>query len=296
MGAKTGVVVVNYAAEALIEANLGGLSGKELVVVVVDNFSTGTSRTAVRALAEERGWTCVPNQNHGFGDGANVGVASAIQQGCDVIVLANPDLELDEARVRSLATSARAEPWSIVAPLVMGTDGLPWGRLGRIDIEHGGLRPAGDRIDSPRWVSGACMAISVQAWVRLGGFSDDYFMYWEDVDLSLRCQRAGGSVRLLDEVRAIHSVGGSQGEGRSRLYYYYNCRNRLVFAAKNLTPGQQVRWLLRTPEDVRRVARRDPSLSRRQRVTKALPPCLRGAAAGSGWMLVSALRRILGRP
>lgn len=295
MHAKTGVVVVNYAAAALIDVNLGGLSSAELVVVVVDNFSSATERTAVRALASSRGWTCIPNENRGFGDGANVGVASALELGCNVVVLANPDLEIDVPRVRSLATAALAEPRSILAPLVMGTDGLPWGRVGRIDIERGGLRPDGGRIGAPGWVSGACLAISAEAWVGLGGFSGDYFMYWEDVDLSLRCQRAGGRVAMIDEVSVVHSVGGTQGEGRSRLYYYYNCRNRLVFAAKNLTVRQQLRWLLRTPGDVRRVARRDPALSRRQRVVKALPACLHGAAAGAGWMLASGIRKTLRR-
>jgi GT2 family glycosyltransferase len=145
-------------------------------------------------------------------------------------------------------------------------------------------------------VSGACLAITSQAWLALGGFSADYFMYWEDVDFCLRCQRAGGSIVLLDEVRVTHSVGGTQGTGRSRLYYYYNCRNRLVFAAKNLSGDQQLAWLLRTPSDLRKVVRRDPAIPRWQRLRKALPPSLHGVAAGAAWMLRSAIRAARGRP
>jgi hypothetical protein len=40
-------------------------------------------------------------------------------------------------------------------------------------------------------VSGACLAIPLASWRRLGGFPPEYFLYHEDVDISLRLRLAG---------------------------------------------------------------------------------------------------------
>lgn len=49
-----------------------------------------------------------------------------------------------------------------------------------------------------------------------------------------------------DTVTVVHEEGGTQSKSRvstkSPTYIYYNCRNRLVFAARNLTPEQQLHW------------------------------------------------------
>ena len=48
------------------------------------------------------------------------------------------------------------------------------------------------------------------------------------------------------DVVAVHSVGGTQGESKSALYYFWNCRNRLLFAAQHLGPRDRRRWAWRT--------------------------------------------------
>ncbi len=88
------------------------------------------------------------------------------------------------------------------------------------------------------WVSGACFAISARAVAPVGGFDEDYFLYWEDVDFSRRVRAAGGSVRvILDTASAVHDEGGTHddrpaGRAKSETYYYYNIRNRLLFAQR----------------------------------------------------------------
>lgn len=56
---------------------------------------------------------------------------------------------------------------------------------------------------------------------------------------------------LRTDLVAVHDQGGTQGERRGRakspLYYHYNIRNRMVFAARLLARRQVARWLLLTP-------------------------------------------------
>jgi GT2 family glycosyltransferase len=101
------------------------------------------------------------------------------------------------------------------------------------------------------WLGGACLALHRDLFMTCEGFDEGYFMYWEDVDLSAKVLRAGGRLVVLPELLAVHDEGGTQdaadGPAKSPLYYYYNCRNRLLFARAHLTLGARMRWLAATP-------------------------------------------------
>jgi GT2 family glycosyltransferase len=69
---------------------------------------------------------------------------------------------------------------------------------------HG--RPAGE-VGHSRPVptmSGACLAIPFSTWERFGGFSDDFFLYQEDTDLSVRLRLAGLEVGLVTDAVVDH--------------------------------------------------------------------------------------------
>jgi len=215
---RLGLVVVNYGSHRLLEANLAPLDLPGTVqVVVVDNPTDDAEREAVTALARRRSWTLVlPERNAGFGPGANAGAARAIADGCDVVVFVNPDAEVTVSLLLELSADVRARPSTMVAPLIDRGDGRRW-------FSRGVLDP------------------------RTGQVAEDYFMYWEDVDLGQRCLAAGATLAVRDDLVAVHHVGGTQGDRKSHLYFRYNCRNRLVFAARHLERADVLRWLVATP-------------------------------------------------
>lgn len=246
---RTGLVVVNYGSHRLLEAYLAPLDLPVTVqVVVVDNPTDAPERDAVAALARRHGWTLVPaERNDGFGPGANAGAARAIADGCDVVVLVNPDAEVGVDVLLALAADTRARPMTMVAPLVTRGDGRPCFARGVIDTRTGHVGMLGTAEQPLAWLTGAVLATHASLWQRLGGFSGEYFMYWEDVELGQRCLAAGGALAVREDLTAVHHVGGTQGEGKSHLYFRYNCRNRLLFAARNLERADVLRWLLVTP-------------------------------------------------
>lgn len=256
------VVVVNYDSAALIEANLTPLihSDPDLRAVIVDNRSTDCARQEIADLAMREGWTLVEAPgNGGYGSGLNLGVEAARRIGADTFLLLNPDARIDRADLDVLRGRLDERRDSILSPVVQRPDGSPWFAGGALDMTRGRtmsrpVRPASAELP---WLSGACLLTSVEAWDALGGFDDDYFLYWEDVDLTVRAARLGIAVEVVESAQAVHDEGATQRSGRpaplSATYYEYNIRNRLLFAAKLLTHRQRRSWYLHTPRESYRV-------------------------------------------
>jgi GT2 family glycosyltransferase len=64
-------------------------------------------------------------------------------------------------------------------------------------------------------VSGACMMIRRDVFDRVNGFSSDYFMYTEDLDLCFKTRRAGLRNYHLGSAVIVHHGGGSSQQERS---------------------------------------------------------------------------------
>jgi N-acetylglucosaminyl-diphospho-decaprenol L-rhamnosyltransferase len=253
------VVVVNYGSHKLLESNLApvGRNTPEAHIIVVDNFSSVAEREALVHQAARHGWeTVLPSTNLGFGEGMNMGVARAAALGATSFLLLNPDATLDVHSFDLLRRRVAAEPMTLVSPVVVRPDGSVWFSGTDLYLESGSVRSrrkrtdgAGQRIEP--WLSGACLMVTLDLWLRLGGFSSDYFLYWEDVDLSYRTRQLGGDVAVLESARAVHDEGGTHdarsrakfGRGKSSTYYYYNLRNRLVFASRCLDEPDLRRWM-----------------------------------------------------
>lgn len=251
---RVALLVVSYGSASLVERNVEGLSSAwpELDIVIVDSFSSLEERAAVSGMCERHGWTAVLlDENAGFGGGVQRGAAVALERSADVLIVLNPDAVLSADDARALAEAA-GDPSVLVAPVIRRPDGSLWTEGVDLYLDDGtmaGVRHRERMGDRPRmfWVSGACFAVSRQLWELVGGFTDEYFLYWEDVDLSRKVWDAGGTVRVLDSAGAVHDEGGTHddrttGRAKSETYYYFNIRNRMLFARLRLAEGDRRRW------------------------------------------------------
>lgn len=255
--ARSAIVVVSFGSAHLLERHLVPSAQGIDLVVVVDCYRDDDERARVRDLAHRHGWVLVlPARNLGFGAGAGAGVAEAYRRGADVVLLLNPDASITPQARDLVLDAVRADPMTLVAPRVQRPDGGPWmsGVLS-LDLRTGRMRPVAARRRHPApphtlpWVSGACVAVSRELWVRTGGLAGDYFLYWEDVDLCWAVAEAGGAVRVLPDAVAVHDEGGTHpdarvGRARSATYYYFVIRNRMVFARRRLPARAVRRWHL----------------------------------------------------
>ena len=63
-----------------------------------------------------------------------------------------------------------------------------------------------DAEGAPDWVNAAFLLLRSQAYAAIGGFDEGFYMYGEDVDLCLRLQLAGWSLRRAGDARVEHAA------------------------------------------------------------------------------------------
>lgn len=283
---KLAVVVVNYASAELLRRNLVRVEREareiapDVSVIVVDNWSGAEGRRAAREVASAHGWVLVePDANTGFGGGVNVGVARALADGATDVLVINPDAHIDRESLRQLAAVTAESRTTLASPVITDSDGRTWFAGIDLLLEDGTMRARRKRVPGDAqpfepWLSGACLWITREVWERAGGFDDDYFLYWEDVDFSRRVVAAGGSLALVEDATAVHDEGGTQraqpqvSRAKSEGYYYYNIRNRMLFAVRHLDDAAVERWRRSIPRTAREVIFRG---GRRQLLRSAAP-------------------------
>ena len=189
-------------------------------LVVVD---TG-SRDDGPALARAHGAEVVElPDNPGFGAANNEGLRRARH---DVTVLLNPDTELIDGSLATLAGIARAHPRALHAPRLLELDGRVQrsahprpGTAGALlpALVHPALLPRGmrqraepHRAGTPRtvgWAIAACLAAATETLRALGPFDPAVHLFAEDMELGLRARRDGIPTVLHPQLRLLHAGG-----------------------------------------------------------------------------------------
>jgi N-acetylglucosaminyl-diphospho-decaprenol L-rhamnosyltransferase len=206
-------------------------------VIVVDNKPGDGSVEAVRELAPQARIVS-PGRNTGFAGGVNAG--AEVAQG-DLLVLLNPDAVPQpgwgEAIRRPLLEERGWAAWQALvadgAAATINSAGNPVHFTGIVWAGGHGrpLAEAPDPGEVPA-ASGACLAIPLSEWRRVGGFPPEFFMYHEDVDLSIRLQMAGGTVGIEPDAVVAHDYDFSASADKWRWLE----RNRLAFLVRTY-PG-----------------------------------------------------------
>jgi GT2 family glycosyltransferase len=212
----------------------------QVVLHLIDNGSDDSAaidRLAGDALGEAT-WlvreTWRGHGNIGYGRGHNLAIQAT---SADVHLVLNPDVELAaDALVEGLRHLADRPATVLIAPQVRDPAGglqylcrrypsvlvlavralpLPWlrracaRRLADYEMRDA-IGP--DSVTGIPLASGCFMLARGDALRRVGGFSPDYFLYYEDYDLSLRLRRLG-DIEYVPTVRIVHAGGGAARKG-----------------------------------------------------------------------------------
>jgi N-acetylglucosaminyl-diphospho-decaprenol L-rhamnosyltransferase len=212
----TAIVVTFDSAHALPEC-LGALRADDVPVIVVDNASTDDTV----AVAEGWGARVIRNaHNEGYGRANNVGARAA---DAEFILIVNPDCVVDKGAVAALVDAARRYPdAAFFAPQIVEPSGRvfyqPRSLLATSLTNPDGklVLPEGEAC-AP-FFSGACFLMRRDVFLKLGGFDDNIFLFYEDDDLCRRVADSGSALIYVPQAVVRHGRGQSSGEKPGRIF------------------------------------------------------------------------------
>ena len=222
-GAALAVVTVGYNSAAHLPGTLAAVTAQlrdDDELVVVDNASGDGTADVARANAP--GARVIEMEsNAGFGGACAAGVEAST---APVILFLNPDAQPAQGCIDALRRTAAERPdWGAWQALVVLPGGDAVNTLGG-KVHYLGFgwaggcdTPAADVPPHPvevAFASGAAMAVRREAWEAVDGFEPSYFLYGEDLDLSLRLWLAGYGVGMTPSARVEHDYEFVKGPGK----------------------------------------------------------------------------------
>ncbi len=234
------ILVVNFNGKQHLDACLRSLEQMDypedrVEILLIDNGSDDGSE--LEAQANHPRVRLLRNPVNNFAAALNLGVA---QSKGSYVAFANNDVFVDRAWLEQLVRTLEANPRA-------GCAG------GKILFENGRINSVGHRaLPDFYWEDegynqedrgqynteaereGLCWAAVLfrrSCLADVGPIDEDFVMYFEDVDTSLRCRQQGWRVLYTPKAIARHVFRGSS--HGTNLAKYFCERNRLIFVAKH---------------------------------------------------------------
>ncbi len=208
-----------------------------LEVVVVDNNSQDGSLEMAKLNFPKA--TFIKNdQNLGFSAGNNVGIKYSLERMADFVLLLNNDTEVKKDFLRQLIVSAlENKEAGLLSPQVFsGNNEEIWFSSGKIDWLRmkalNGRELIRGNYSGSDFVSGCAMLIRADVFAKIGLLDEDFFLYWEDVDFSVRAKRAGFSLIVVATSHIYHLEKSE--ENRSKKTYWLVLSGLLFFRKNTL--------------------------------------------------------------
>ncbi|PIT98435.1 MAG: hypothetical protein COT71_00835 [Candidatus Andersenbacteria bacterium CG10_big_fil_rev_8_21_14_0_10_54_11] len=227
-------------------------------IIIVDNSPAGTLggiaaqfRARYLPLAMNSGFAAAANR------GAHAAVRQKKPSADDLLLFLNPDAALSPGALNAARNALRRWPQAAIAGLALHDEAgrlerrslgpavtpltlltrhiknITWPGVTRLasprrarsflskhatGVSRG--RDSGNVVCTAGWVSGGAMLVRTGVFRRLGGFDEQFFLYWEDVDLCRRAYAAGYSVIYVPAARVHHRRGASSTDTVQKTRWY----------------------------------------------------------------------------
>lgn len=195
-------------------------------------------------------------ENLGFAQGCNIGAKQALREGCQYILFLNSDTIVSKDLLIKLVASQEKDDAAIISPKIYFAKDCEYHKelyknkdLGKVIWYAGGLidwntiycsHRGVDEVDEGRYdqrmktdfATGCCMMVKSEIFEQIGYFDPKYFVYFEDVDLSIRVKKKGFKVIYEPNTHIWHKNALSSDKPGSPIHVYFQTRNRYYFALK----------------------------------------------------------------
>jgi len=258
---KTAVIVLHYQNNEDTYACLNSFllehkKAKDFQTIVInnsvsENFSVLLQKKYPQIQLVEN------KENLGYAAGVNIGIKRALSENYRFIIILNNDTLLTKDTIIKLVKLAESDSSiGLISPKIYFTRGFEYHRnlyqenekgtilwyaggildWANIYASHQGVDQVDkgqfDKIVETDFATGCCMLVTKEVIQKIGLFDEKYFLYFEDIDLSVRAKRAGFRVIYQPKACLSHKNASTSGKPGSLLHLYYQTRNRLYFGYK----------------------------------------------------------------
>ena len=214
------VVVLNWNDAKLLPSSVGSLLKQTVKcdVIVVDNASEDNSKSVIENFGDKVTplWN---SKNRGFAGGVNTGIRYALKQGYKYVALLNNDAVADKNWIKYLVGELIEDPTlGSVACSLLSDNGNKYDSTGDYYTTWGLPFPRGrgekvkGQYDNDQFiaaVSGGASMFKAEFFKDVGLYDEDFFAYYEDVDLGLRGQLRGWSSKFVPKAKVFHATGST---------------------------------------------------------------------------------------
>jgi GT2 family glycosyltransferase len=228
---RASVVIVAYRSGAQLLRCLSALAehDPDVEVIVIDNGAEGDE--IEQARSRDGVEVVDAGGNVGFATGCNLGARRATG---DVLVFLNPDTAIGPGAMTALARVLADRSIGVAMPrlrlldqpdvlnstgCVIHISGLAW---------TSGYGEPAESVTEQReipYANGSALAIRPELFREVGGFTDEYFAYHEDLELCWKVRMRGLPVVLTPEADVFHDYDYHRHTTKN----YFMERNRLLF-------------------------------------------------------------------
>lgn len=251
MTRRIGIVTVLYNSDDVLPGFFESLARQQDMqfrLYVIDNSKTDSGSRLSRELADRYGIDAeivFNDANVGVAKGNNQGIEMARRDGCDLVLLANNDIEFESPDLMAhLAAEMHTRELAAIVPKIYfyGLERKIWFAGGKFSVlrattphfgegedDHGQY----DAVSLIDYAPTCFMLIRTDVFDALGVMDEKYFVYYDDTDFLWRMRKANMKVGFAPGEIVLHKVSYSTGGGVSEFSLYYGSRNRIYFIRKH---------------------------------------------------------------
>lgn len=231
---QVSIILVNWRSKDYVRSCVESIAREpkhdDFEVLVIDNDSGDGCGTMLKGFPHVH--YIESSSNLGFARANNLAVTQS--RGRHILFL-NPDTEVCANAIETLAAALETHPEAgMVGARLLNTDGtlqttcvtavpnilnqtlnLAWLRAAFPKWSIWGMQALYNTSSAPSTVdaiSGACMMLRRDVVEQVGGFSTEYFMYAEDMDICVKVRKAGYFILYVPEAVVIHHGGRSSSQ------------------------------------------------------------------------------------
>lgn len=245
---KIGIVTVLYNSANVLKEFFESLERstyRNFILYAIENSSPDSSLALVKDLAAKASFqtkVIESGANVGVAKGNNIGIERALQDGCDLILLANNDIEFSPDAIQQLLDAMEQESCELAVPKIFNFfTGKLWFAGGGYGLIFPTKHYGAGQPDAPQFnVRRACdyaptcfMMIKREVFEKSGLMDEKYFAYFDDTDFVRRAVMRD-KFKLIYEPKSVvqHKVSNSSGGKFSVWSLHMNLRNGAYFMNK----------------------------------------------------------------